>query len=92
MSIAPYPPFGIATITVIGLSASLVIIGIYMSTIPLSQDAELRLSIRRVARSQSKLFDSMVTAEIEKEIEKKVMEVIKIQSFEMENETGYNHH
>jgi hypothetical protein len=30
----------------------------------------------------------MVTAEIEKEIEKKVMEVIKIQSFEMENETG----
>jgi hypothetical protein len=88
MSIAPYPPFGIATITIIGLSAYLVIIGIYMSTISLSQDAELRRSIRRVARAQSKLFDSMVTAEIEKEIEKKVMEVIKIQSFEMENETG----
>ena len=88
MSINPYPPFGIATITVMGLSAYLVIIGIYMSTISLSQDAELRRSIRHVARSQSKLFDSMVTAEIEKEIEKRVMEVIRTQSVEMENETG----
>jgi len=87
MSIVPYPPFGIATITVMGLSAYLVVIGIYMSTISLSQDAELRRSIRRVARSQSKLFDSMVTAEIE-EIENRVMEVIKKQSVEMEDETG----
>ena len=59
-----------------------------MSTISLAQDAELRRSIRHVARTQSKLFDSMVTAEIEKEIEKRVMQIIRIQSVEMENETG----
>jgi hypothetical protein len=88
LSIFPYPPFGIATITVIGVSAYLVMVGIYMSTVSLSQDAELRRSIRHVARTQSKLFDSMVTAEIEKEIERRVMEVIKKQSVEMENETG----
>jgi hypothetical protein len=88
LSIFPYPPFGIATITVIGVSAYLVVVGVYMSTVSLSQDAELRRSIRRVARIQSKLFDSMVTAEIEKEIERRVMEVIKKQSVEMENETG----
>jgi hypothetical protein len=88
MSIAPYPPFGIATVTVIGLSAYLIVIGIYMSTISLSQDAELRRSIKQIARSQSKLFDSMVTAEIEREIEKRVMEVIRTQSVEMEKETG----
>jgi hypothetical protein len=88
MSIVPYPPFGIATITVMGLSAYLVTIGIYMSAISLSQNAELRRSIRRVARSQSKLFDSMVTAEIEREIEKRVMQVIRTQSVEMEKETG----
>jgi hypothetical protein len=40
-----------------------------MSTISPSQDAELRRSIRHVSRSQSKLFDSMLMAEIEKEIE-----------------------
>jgi hypothetical protein len=88
LSIFPYPPFGIATITVIGVSAYLVVVGVYMSTVSLSQDAELRRSIRHVARTQSKLFDSMVTAEIEKEIERRVMEIIKKQSVEMENETG----
>jgi ABC-type multidrug transport system fused ATPase/permease subunit len=86
MSIAPYPPFGIATITVMGLSAYLIVIGIYMSTISLSQDAELRRSIKRIARSQSKLFDSMVTVEIEKEIESRVIEVFKKQSVQMEEE------
>jgi hypothetical protein len=88
MSIAPYPPFGIATITVMGLSAYLVVVGIYMSTISLSQDTQLRRSIRRVTITQSKLFDSMVTTEIEKEIERRVREVINIQSVEMEDETG----
>jgi hypothetical protein len=88
LSIFPYPPFGIATITVIGVSAYLVVVGVYMSTVSLSQDAELRRSIRHVARTQSKLFDSMVTAEIEKEIERRVMEIVKIQSVEMERETG----
>lgn len=88
MSIVPYPPFGISTITVMGLSAYLVVNGIYMSTISLAQDSELRRSIRRVARTQSNLFDSVVTAEIEQEIEKRVMQVIRTQSAEMENETG----
>ena len=69
-------------------TAYLVTIGIYMSAISLSQDAELRRSIRRVARSQSKLFDSMVTAEIEREIEKRVMQVIRTQSVEMEKGAG----
>ncbi len=64
MSIVPYPPFGIATITVMGVSAYLIVIGIYMSTITLSQDAELRRSIKQIARSQSKLFDSMVTRDV----------------------------
>jgi hypothetical protein len=69
-------------------TAYLVTIGIYMSAISLSQYAELCRSIRRVARLQSKLFDSMVTAEIEKEIEKRVMQIIRTQSVEMEKETG----
>src|ERR671911_1046833 len=69
-------------------TAYLVTIGIYMSTISLAQDAELRRSIKRVARTQSKLFDSMVTAEIEKEIERRVMQIIRTQSVEMETETG----
>jgi hypothetical protein len=66
MSVAPYPPFGIATVTAMGLAAYLVVVGLYTSTISLSQDTELRRNIRRLARSQTRLFDSMVTAESEK--------------------------
>ena len=66
-------------------TAYLVTIGI-ICLLSLSQDAELRRSIRRVARSQSKLFDSIVTAEIEREIENRVMQVIRTQSVEMEKE------
>jgi folylpolyglutamate synthase/dihydropteroate synthase len=61
---------------------------LHMHSISLSQDAELCRSIKQIARSQSKLFDSMVTAEIEREIEKRVMQVITTQSVEMEKETG----
>jgi hypothetical protein len=88
MSIAPYPPFGIATATVMGLSAYLVVIGLYTSTVTMSQDSELRRYIRRLARSQTRLFDSMVSAESGKEIEKRVLELIKKQSIEMETRTG----
>jgi hypothetical protein len=59
-----------------------------LESISLSQDAELRRSIKLVARLQSKLFDSMVIAEIEKKIEKRVMQIIRTQSVEMEKETG----
>lgn len=88
MSIAPYPPFGIATITAMGLAAYLVVIGLYTSTVSMSQDSELRRYIRRLARSQTRLFDSMVSAESGKEIEKRVLELIKKQSIEMETRTG----
>jgi len=67
-------------------TAYLVTIGIYMSAISLSQYAELCRSVRRVARLQSKLFDSMVIAEIEKKIEKRVMQIIRTQSVEIEKE------
>jgi hypothetical protein len=88
LSIAPYPPFGAATTTVMGLAGYLIVTGIYMSTVSLSHDTELRRSIRHVAATQSKLFDSMVSAEIEIEIERRVMEVFKKQSVQMERDTG----
>lgn len=88
LSIAPYPPFGAATVTVMGLAGYLIVTGIYMSTVSLSHDTELRRSIRHVAATQSKLFDSMVSAEIEIEVERRVMEVFKRQSVQMERDTG----
>lgn len=88
MSVAPYPPFGLATVTAIGISAYLVVVGLYTSTVSLSQDTELRRSIRQLASSQSTLFDSMVSWESSKEIEQRVMEIVKKHSLELEEHSG----
>jgi len=88
LSIAPYPPFGFASITLTGLSAYLAVVGIYTSSISMSNDAKIRKSIRSLAKSESKLLDSIASAEMQKEVESRVIKVIKAQSSEIEDQTG----
>jgi hypothetical protein len=85
---APYPPFGLATISFMGLSSYLILVGIYSSAISVAQDLELRKLIRNYTTRESKLLDSIGSAEMEKEIQNKVMEIVNEQSFKMQNETG----
>lgn len=65
-----YPPFGLATISFFGLSAYLVLVGIYSSAISISNDSKLRESIRNYAKG-SRLLDSIGMAHMEQEIQKK---------------------
>jgi hypothetical protein len=88
LSIAPYPPFGFASVTLVGLSAYLAVVGIYTSSISMSNDAKIRKSIRSLAKSESKLLDSITSAEMQKEVENRVIKVIKAQSTEIEDQTG----
>jgi hypothetical protein len=88
MSIAPYPPFGIVTVTALGMSAYMMVVGLYTSTVSMSQDSNLRRTMKRVAKSQSTLFDSITSAESAKEIEASVMELVRKQSIEMEDKSG----
>jgi hypothetical protein len=73
-----YPPFGLTTITFVGLSSYLVLVGIYSSAISISQDASLRREIRRLAIRESKLLDSIGLAQIEEELRKRVLHVSRI--------------
>jgi hypothetical protein len=88
LSITPYPPFGFASITLTGLSAYLTVVGIYTSSISMSNDAKIRKSIRSLAKSESKLLDSIASAEMQKEVESRVIKVVKAQSSEIEDQTG----
>jgi hypothetical protein len=88
LSIAPYPPFGFASITLTGLSAYLAVVGIYTSSVSMSNDAKIRESIRSLAKSESRLLDSIASAEMQKEVESRVIKVIKAQSSEIEDQTG----
>jgi hypothetical protein len=72
---AYYPPFGLVTVSYVGLASFMMIIGLYSSAIFVSQDDTLRRTIRKNAMEESKLLDSIGTAQMGQEIEGKVMEI-----------------
>jgi hypothetical protein len=49
------------------------LVGIYSSAISVAEDSNLRKSIRDFALSQSRLLDSIGSAQMEQEIEKRVL-------------------
>ena len=84
----PYPPFGLVTISFMGLSAYMILVGIYSSAISVSEDSILRQSIRTIAIKESSLLDSIGMAQMEQQIQRKVVEFTKRNQDRMAEETG----
>lgn len=63
----PFPPFGLATVALTGISSYLIFLGLYSSAISLSEDSELRKLIRKSTQNW-KFFLKLSDAEIEKRI------------------------
>jgi hypothetical protein len=82
--------FGIAAHSLVLLSSYLFAIGLYDSAVSLSHDATLRQSIRRSAKGTaiSGLLDSASIAEIQQQIEHKVMKIAKHQSNVLFEQSG----
>ena len=72
--VAPYPPFGLATITVLIMAAFLMLLGIYNSATLVSANDKLRKSIYKHAL-ESRLLRLIGHAEMESEIEKTVKKI-----------------
>ena len=72
--VAPYPPFGLATVTVLLMASFLMLLGIYNSAILVSANNELRKSIFKHAY-ESRLLRLIGHAEMESEIEKTVAKI-----------------
>jgi hypothetical protein len=83
-----YPPFGLPTIAVIGFSSYLMLVGIYSSAISVAQDSRLRRVIRKSVQQQSSLLDKIGTAQMQQEIENKVLSTIRSQAENLRSETG----
>jgi hypothetical protein len=67
---AAYSPYGLISLSFTGLSCYLIYNSLCYSAISISQDMTLRQSIRRSIMEQSKLLDSMGSAEMEREVQK----------------------
>jgi hypothetical protein len=62
-----YPPFGFATVSSYGLGSYLILIGLYLSALSVSQDNELRSMIKRSTLSESKFLHSIGTSAAERQ-------------------------
>lgn len=88
LTFTQYPPFGLVTISFVGLASYLLLLGIYSAAISISQDAKLRREIRHIAIRESKLLDSIGAAQMEQEIVKRIATVAKKHSDSMIERTG----
>jgi hypothetical protein len=85
---AAYPPYGLISVSFTGLSCYLIYVGLYSSAVTVSQDIALRHLIRRSVTEQSKLLDSIGTAQMEQELQSRVVAITKNLSEKMVEETG----
>jgi signal transduction histidine kinase len=84
----PYPPFGLVGVSMMGLSAYLIFIGIYSSGISMSEDLNLRRSIRKSATEEAQLLVSIGSAQLRQKLEKKVLQDASQEVEEMMKRTG----
>jgi len=85
---APYPPLGLASISFIGLASYMILIGIHSSAISVSEDSKLRQTIRSLTKKEPKLLDSIGTAHMAQEIEKRVITLTKQNQERLAEESG----
>ena len=85
---AAYPPYGLVSISFIGMSCYLIYSGLYSSAVIVSQDSNLRQSIKKTVTEQSKFLHSIGSAHMQHELESRVLTIAKKKSDLMEEETG----
>jgi hypothetical protein len=83
-----YPPFGLATVSFLGISSYLILVGIYSSAISISEDNKLRKSIRNHAMKEAKLLENIGTAQVQQEIERRAITLTRKTRDSMVEDTG----
>jgi hypothetical protein len=84
---AQYPPFGVTTVSFLGF-ASYMMIGLYSAIISLSEDIQLRRVIRKLTLNEVQLLDNIVTAEKQRELEKRILKLTREQEETLTDQTG----
>jgi hypothetical protein len=83
-----YPPYGLLTVSAMALSSYFMLIGIYSSAISVAQDSSLRKLIRKSVQEEFRLLDGIGTAQMQKEIENKVVHFAKRETADLVEDSG----
>jgi hypothetical protein len=83
-----YPPFGLVTISAMALSSYFMLVGIYSSAISVAQDSRLRKIVRKSVQEHLHLLDKIGTAEMQKDVENKVVYLTRSNASDLIEDTG----
>jgi hypothetical protein len=84
----PYPPFGLPTISFVGISSYLLFVGIYYASISVSMNAELRMTIENSVEEQFRFVSKIGRSQMENEIERRVKVITKRTAKILEENSG----
>lgn len=85
---AAYPPYGLISVSLIGLSCYLIYSGLYASAQIVSQDLTLLKSIKKSVTEQANFLGGIGTAHRNKELESRVLTIAKNLEEEIEEASG----
>src|ERR1044072_9733284 len=85
---AAYPPYGLVSVSLIGLSCYLIYSGLYVSAQIVSQDLRLLRSIKESVTEQANFLGGIGTAQRNKELQSKVLAIAKNLEGEIEEASG----
>jgi hypothetical protein len=87
---ATYPPFGFSAHLSMALASCLLFLGLYSAAIRVSHDSMLRKLILNTVEQQqhAKLLDSIGTAQLQNELEKRVIKIARDKSDMIEQQYG----
>ena len=84
----PYPPFGLPTITFVGISSYMLFVGLYYSAISISLNAELRKSIEKSVEQEFSFISKMGLSQMEHDIQTRVKTIMKQSAKTLEEDSG----
>jgi hypothetical protein len=85
---AAYPPYGLPNVSFVGLAAFLIMVGLHHSAISVAHDVKLRQLIKNSAIKESKLLDSMASAQMAQDLQNNIMSLTKENAQLMEQQSG----
>lgn len=85
LATVPYPPYGVLSVTFMGVASYSILLGIYSSAIAASNDAELR----KFVLHEGKLLDSIGIAEVQKMLEDRASQMLLENQKFMSGEVGF---
>jgi hypothetical protein len=86
-----YPPYGVATMSLLVLASYMIFVGLYSTALSVSQDTKLRQYIRRLTTKDTSLLNSIGTAQMEQELQRTVKgfeNIVEQQEKEMKEQSG----